>query len=158
MRVLRVALPTAALLACASQVPTELQNRRPPATLSVAARTRVVYSAGQTDLEVAATLRNTTTLPIRVTSGVACPLSVRLVADPTGQQVGTLDGSMACAVATPALDLAPGDSTLVTHVVPADSLAALASGTYAVNVAVTTTTAVIGVFAGAVTLPLPHAP
>ena len=160
MRVLRFLVPTAALLACSSPAPTESHSQltTAPPTLSVAASTRVVRSSGQPALEVAATLRNATTTHIRVASGAACPLAVRLFSDPTGQAQGTLDASTACTAASPSLDLAPGDSAMVTHVVPADSLASLGSGVYGVNVAVTTTTAVIGVWAGTVTLPLPTAP
>ena len=61
---------------------------------------------------------------------------------------------MACAPGGSTLDLAPGDSTVVSRVLQADTLAAFAPGTYGVNVAVTTSTGLLGAWAGAVPLPL----
>jgi hypothetical protein len=61
---------------------------------------------------------------------------------------------MACSTSGPAIDLAPGDTTRLTRVLRADELASYAPGLYGINAAVTTNTAVIGVWAGAVQLPL----
>ena len=160
MRFLRFVSPTAALLACSSPAPTDsrVQLTTAPPTLSVAASTRVVRPDGRAALEVSATLRNATAAHIRVAVGAACPLGGRLFADPTGEVAGVADASMACPAAAPSQDLAPGDSTTLAHVVPADSVAALGPGVYGVNAVVTTSTAVTGVWAGAVTLPLPSAP
>ena len=56
------------------------------------------------------------------------------------------------------LELAPGDTAVLTRVLSADTLGSFAPGTYGVNVAVTTSTGLIGVWAGAVQLPLASAP
>ena len=65
---------------------------------------------------------------------------------------------MACAPGGPTIALAPGDTAVLTRVLGADTLATFAPGTYGVNVAVTTTAAVIGVWGGAVQLPLTNSP
>jgi len=67
-------------------------------------------------------------------------------------------GDKACAPGGPTLELAPGDTTVLTRVLGADTLASFAPGMYGVNVAVTTSTALIGVWAGAVQLPLAGPP
>lgn len=109
-------------------------------------------------LEVSASLRNATKVRIQVAVGAQCPLFVRLFPDPTGEPAGSLDASMACAPGGSILDLAPGDTTVVSRVLQQDTLSAFAPGTYGVNVAVTTTTGLLGAWAGAVQLPLVAAP
>ena len=147
-----------AMLACTSQEPTGFLRTAPP-TLSVNATTQILATSGSTPvLEVSAVLRNGTTERIRVAVGLQCPLYVRLFADPTGEYQDALDASMACPADASALELAPGDTTVLTRVLRSDTLASYASGTYGVNIAVTTGTAVIGAWAGAVHLPLQAAP
>ncbi len=58
----------------------------------------------------------------------------------------------------PSLELAPGDSAVLTRVLRSESLAGFAPGTYGVNVAVTTPRYLIGTWAGAIRLPLTGAP
>jgi len=65
---------------------------------------------------------------------------------------------MACPPDASMLELAPGDTTMLTRVLRADTLASFAPGTYGVNVAVTTSTGLIGLWAGAVQLPLARGP
>jgi len=65
---------------------------------------------------------------------------------------------MACPPDASMLELAPGDTAVLTRVLGADTLASFAPGTYGVNVAVTTSTGLIGVWAGAVQLPLASPP
>lgn len=143
-----------ALFACTGQGPTEM-NRLAPPTLSVSATTRVLpVASGAPDLEVSASLRNATRTRLWVALGAQCPLFVRVFPDPTGEFAGSLDASMACPPGASTLELAPGDSTVLTRVLGADSLASFAPGNYGVNVAVTTSTGLIGVWAGAVQLPL----
>ena len=143
--------------ACTSQSPTGY-NRLPPPSLQVTGTSHVVSSAGVPSLEVLASLRNPTTTRIQVAVGTECPLFVTLFPDPTGQQQGSVDASMACAPGGSTLDLAPGDSAVLTRILPGDSLTGFTPGTYGVNVAVTTSTRVIGTWAGAVQLPLALAP
>jgi hypothetical protein len=89
-----------------------------------------------------------------VAVGVGCPLFVKLFPDPTGEYEGSTDSSMGCLSGGPALDLAPGDTAVLTRVIGADTLASFAPGTYGINVVVTTNPFLIGVWAGAVQLPL----
>jgi len=146
------------LLACTDRAPTENNyemRRTAPPTLSVSATTRVLpVAGGAPDLEISASLRNSTVSHIQVAVGAQCPLFVRIFPDPTGEYSGSLDLSMACAQGGPILDLAPGDTAVLTRVLRADTLASFAPGTYGINVAVTTITDLIGVWAGAVQLPL----
>jgi len=69
-----------------------------------------------------------------------------------------LDASMACPPGASTLELAPGETTVLTRVLDADTLASFAPGTYGVNVAVTTSPGLIGVWAGRVQLPLASSP
>lgn len=146
------------LLACKGQTPTGEDDsglRLPPPTLFVSATTRVLpVVGGAADLQVAAVLRNATMSHIQVAVGPQCPLFVRLFPDSTGEYSGSLDQSMACLPGGPTLDLAPGDTTVLTRVLRAGTLASFAQGKYGVNVAVTSSTALIGVWAGAIQLPL----
>src|SRR5882762_4427318 len=147
-----------ALGACTGRGPTEM-NRLAPPTVSVSASTRAVsVASGAPNLEVSASLRNATKLRIGVAVGAQCPLFVRVFPDPTGEYAGSLDASVACPPNVSMLELAPGDTTVLTRVLGSDTLASFAPGTYGVNVAVTTTTGLIGVWAGAVQLPLASAP
>jgi len=146
------------LCACTAQAPTEM-NRLAPPTLSVSAATRVVsVASGAPNLEVSASLRNATLLRIRIALGTQCPLFVRIFPDPTGEYAASVNGSMACPPGASPLELAPGDTAVLTRVLGADTLASFAPGTYGVNVAVTTSTGLLGVWAGAVQLPLLSAP
>lgn len=146
------------LVACACEAPTEPSERHRlplPPTLSVSATTHVLsVAAGALDLEVVASLRNATTSRIRVAVGSQCPLFVRLFPNPTGEYAVSLNASMACPPGASTLELAPDDTTVLTRVLGADTLASFAPGTYGVNVAVTTSTALLGAWAGAVQLPL----
>jgi hypothetical protein len=144
------------LMACTDQAPTETaHHKRDSQTISVSAVTRVMVSAiAPPELEVSASLLNGMPSLVRVAVGEQCPLFVRIFPDPTGEYMGALNASMACAPGGPALDLAPGDSAVLTRVLGADTLASFAPGRYGVNVAVTTDTYLIGVWAGTVQLPL----
>src|SRR5919204_1492741 len=82
--------------ACTGQSSTNLHRLAPP-TLRVTGTSRAVSAAGAPDLEVSASLRNATTVRIQVTVGAQCPLFVHFLPDPSGEPVGSLDGSMACA-------------------------------------------------------------
>ena len=155
-KALRV-LPVSIAAACSGQGVTNLHSLAPP-TLQVTGTSRVVSSPTVPDLEVSALLHNTTRVRIQVAVGAQCPLFVRLFPDASGQPLGSLDPSMACAPGGSSLDLAPGDSAVLTRIIPGDSLTAFASGTYGVNIAVTTSTGLLGAWAGAVQLPLALAP
>ena len=130
-------------------------DRLAPPTLSISGTTRIVTVAtGSPSLEVAASIQNRTSIHIQVAVGGGCPLFVRLFPDPTGEYRESLDASMACAAGNPTLDLSPGDSVVLTRVLGADTLASYSPGWYGVNLAVTTSTALIGVWGGAVQLPM----
>jgi hypothetical protein len=90
----------------------------------------------------------------QVAVGAQCPLFVQIFPDPTGEPSASASGSMACARGGPTLDLAPGDTAVLTRVLTAETLAAFAPGTYGVSVMVTATTQLIGAWGGAVQLPL----
>jgi hypothetical protein len=142
---------------CSSDVPTGNDGhlRLPPPSLSVTATSRPVTNArGGQDLEVIAALRNPTAAHILLVNGAQCPLFVRLFPDPTGEPSGSLDLSMACPSGAPTVDLAPGDTAVLTRSLSEDTLASFAPGKYGINVVVTTTTGVQGVWGGAVVLPL----
>ena len=158
MRNVLLVLVTLAVFACAGPTQTEM-NRLPPPTLSITATTQVLSIAGGAPvLQVSAAIRNATTQRIQVSVGANCPLYVHVFPDPTGQYQLSTDPSMACAAGASTLDLVPGDSTVLTRVLAADELASRAPGTYGVGVAVTTSTALIGVWAGIVQLPLANLP
>jgi hypothetical protein len=150
------------LSACATQAPTGEdvgRTRLAPPTLSVTATSRALPVPGSaSDLQVSALLRNLTTTHIQVFVGAQCPLFVRIFPDPTGEQMGSTAAADACPAGGPTLDLAPGDTAVLTRVIRADALASFAPGTYGINAAVTTNTYLIGVWAGAVQLPLASAP
>ena len=144
-------------LACSSEMPTQNDShlRTAPPTLSISATSREVLNAnGSLDLEVSALLRNSTKSHIALVNGAQCPLFVRIFLDPTGEFSNSLDPSMGCPIGGPTVDLSPSDTALLTRVVPANTLASFAPGTYGINVVVTTTTVVSGVWAGAIVLPL----
>jgi hypothetical protein len=146
-----------ASFACNAEAPTENggENRLAPPTLSFSAASRPISNAsGGQDLEVSVLLRNSTKTHIGVATGTLCPLFVRIFPDPTGEPSGSLDLSMACPSGSATVDLAPTDTLVLTRVLPADSLASFAPGNYGVNVAITTTTDVMGGWAGAILLPL----
>jgi hypothetical protein len=118
-----------ALCACTGRGPTEM-NRLPPPTVSVSASTRVVsVASGAPNLGVSASLRNATKLRIGVAVGSQCPLFVRVFPDPTGEYAGSLNASMACPPDASMLELAPGDTAVLTRVLGADTLASFAPGT-----------------------------
>jgi hypothetical protein len=145
------------LFGCSSKSPTENDGRLTvaPPTLSVAATSRPVSNVGGgQDLEVSAVLRNSTKSHILLVNGAQCPLFVRLFPDPKGESSGSLDPSMGCPSGGPTIDLAPGDTRLLTHTLPAAALASFAPGQYGINVAVTTTTDLMGTWGGTVLLPL----
>lgn len=144
------------LFACSDRGLTQIHRRGAPETLSVDGSVRAIGATGAApELEVAASLRNETHSRIQVAVGERCPLFVRIYPDPTGEAADSLSGSWACAPGGPTLDLAPGDTAVLTRVFSADTLATFAPGRYAVSVAVTTNTYLIGVRAGTVQLPLP---
>jgi hypothetical protein len=123
--------------------------------LNVTAYTQVVpVPGGAPSLQISAVLTNPSTTHILVGMGPQCPLFVQLLSDPTGQPMGSLDGSMACPSSTVTLDVAPGDSAILTRTLTAAALTQYPSGTYGVDISVTTSTALTGVWAGAVQLPL----
>jgi len=145
------------LLGCSSKSPTENdgQLRTAPPTISVSATSRPVSNvSGGQDLQVSALLRNSTKSHFLLANGTQCPLFVQLFADPTGEAAGSVALAMGCPSGGPTIDLAPGDSIVFTRTLPATTLALFAPGKYGINVAVTTTTDIIGVWAGAVLLPL----
>jgi hypothetical protein len=110
--------------------------------------------SGAPELEVSALLRNGTTTGIQVSVGAQCPLFVLLFTDPTGAYADSVSASMACAPGGPTLALAPGDTAVLTRVLSADTLASFPPGMYGVDIAVTSSTAIIGVWADSVQLPL----
>jgi hypothetical protein len=146
------------LLGCESS-PTGIQRSLPPPTLSVTATAAVTLdTSGVPSLGISTLLLNNTDVRIDVRVGDTCPLFVRLFLNPTGQPSGHLDGSMACDHKGPTLSILPGDQSVLTRVLHADTLETFEPGMYGINVAVTTSTAVVGAWAGSVQLPLAVSP
>ncbi|MDE3128361.1 MAG: hypothetical protein KGL38_10175 [Gemmatimonadota bacterium] len=157
MRVLTAAIALAA--AACGGAPTGTGRSLPPPTLQVSGSTRIrTDSGGQSELEVLAALSNPTSVHILVGMGAQCPLYVHVYPDPTGAYMVPAGGPAGCAASAMTLDLAPGDSAVLTRVVPPDSLASLAPGTYGVALGVVTSTAIIGMWAGTVQLPVGSGP
>jgi len=149
------------LVACTDEGPTlsDSRLRVAPPTLSVSATSRVSVNAGSgPELEVSASLQNKTKSHIQVAVGAQCPLFVQIFPNPTGEQRVTTSSTMACPSGGPTLDIAPGGSAVLTRVFSAETLASYAEGRYGINVAVTSSTGVLGVWAGAVELPLGSSP
>ena len=149
------------LSACADQGPRleDSRLRLAPASLWITAKSRVLASgAEEPELEVSASLQNFTDTHIRVAVGPQCPMFVRVFPNPTGERIVSTSASMACPAGGPTVDVAPGTTIVLTRTLSADTLASFAPGTYGVNVAVTTSTSLIGTWAGTVELPLSGAP
>lgn len=129
-----------------------------PMALYLTATTRIVaVVGGAPELEVSTLVRNLGDSTIQIVVGAQCPLFVQLVPDSTGAFEDSVDPSMACPQGGLVFDLAAGDTITLTRTLEADVLASFASGTYGVNVAVTSTSydaGVWGAWAGAVQLPL----
>src|SRR2546430_14157232 len=148
MRTVIRVLVAVELLACTGETPTGMLTLAPP-TLSVTATTHVLPVVNSTpQLQVSASLRNGTKLRIGVAVGTPWPPLVQLSPDPPGEPAGSLDASMACPPGGSTLELAPGDTAVLTRVLGADTLASYAAGLYGVNVAVTTSTGLLGGCAG----------
>ena len=147
------------VFACVGSTPTDESSTGihglPPPTPAISAATQVRSTAGGVlVLDVSATVRNATTQRIQVAIGASCPLYVNVFEDPTSEYRASADGSMACPAGVSMIDLAPGDSTVLTRTLGADEFVSRAPGTYGVNIAVNTSTLVIGAWAGVIQLPL----
>ncbi len=127
-----------------------------PPTLDVRGASRVVSVGGAPALEVTASVSNRSTVNLRMGAGPLCPY-ITIIPDPTGEPISSTNASMACPM-DPNVVLAPGDSIVLTRVLPADSLARFAAGTYGVNVTVRSDDYLTGTWAGAIQLPLSRAP
>src|SRR2546423_13871087 len=149
MRAVIRVLVVADVLACTGEPPTGMLTLAPP-TLSVTATTHVLPVVNSTpELQVSASLRNGIKLRIGVAVGTQCPLLVQLSPDPTGEPAGSLDASMACPPGGSTLELAPGDTAVLTRGLGADNLAFYAAGLYGVHVVVTTSHGLRGALGGA---------
>jgi hypothetical protein len=158
MRKIMLSMIALGSLACRGDTVTNVQCcelRLPPPTVTVRATSRPILNADSlAELEVSAVVSNRTSVHLNVAVGVQCPLGVRIFPDPTGAQMSEVSESMACPSGGPTVDLGPSDSLTLTHVVHADSLSLFAPGAYGLSVVLRSSTAIIGVWAGAVQLPL----
>lgn len=154
MRLFVMVLAPCVLAACSNEPSNLHRLTLAPPTLQVSGASQVVSSASGPALQVSAALRNATHTHIQLAIGAQCPLFVRLFPDSSGAPMDSLDPSMACPPGSPTRDLAPGDTAILIRVLSGDSLTTVAPGLYGVNIAVTTSTAVLGTWAGAVRLPL----
>ncbi len=145
--------------AACTREPTEFRKSLPPPTLAATGITRVRISAnGKPELEVSAVLRNPTSVHIQVGTGATCPLYERVFADPSGEFMVGPGAPGPCPASAFTLDLAPGDSAVLSDVIGADAIAAFQPGTYGINLGVVTSTGIIVFWAGAVRIPLTSAP
>lgn len=139
-------------MACSSQAPT-FNDRMAPPSLSVNASSNAVTDAGGASaLQITVSVRNQTTSHLGAVISSSCPFAVKFFPDSTGAYA--YNGVVACPAGGSTLDLAPGDSVVLTRVFSADSLASFASGTYGINVLVSTNGGFIGVWGGVIQLPL----
>jgi len=128
-----------------------------PPEPSLSARIRVLPVAGRSpDLQVSTWLVNGTSTTFVV---LGCPLVIRFSPYPPGSYGAS--ASDACPSGTPASNLLPGDSSMMTRVLTADTLASFAPGQYRVAVNVTFRevsrtdgNSVAGLSAGIIQLPL----
>jgi hypothetical protein len=148
------ALVVLCTLACKGESPTDNGLRLAPPTLDVAAWTFAEGVVGDPlDLWVSVALHNHTTTHLQAVVSDACPFAVRIFPDSSGTQ--PYIGVVGCPPGGAELDIAPGDSAILTRKFPADTLATFAPGTYSVNVLVGTVHGSIGMWAGTVPLPFP---
>jgi len=106
---------------------------------------------GRATLNVWMSIKNETEQHLGLTQ---CTPRVELYATTNGQQIGAVSGSMACPAGSSVLDLAPGDSTMQSHLLSADTLATFAPGEWSVEVVLTSTNRVTSYPVGVFTLPL----
>ena len=148
------------ILACTEHgSPTGNDPRLAPQHLTVTATSRVIASdGGARAIEVSATLKNETNVVRSVAVDPDCPLVVSIQPDPTGEPQLSTSATMFCAETAAMLSIAPGDSAILTRVIGPDSLATYGPGTFGLGALVTTNTALMGIWAGSVQLPLSDAP
>jgi hypothetical protein len=81
--------------------------------------------------------------------------ALRVVLARTMVDNGAVDVDASCPSGSPILDMGPGDSTMQTHLLTADTLASLASGVWAISVSETDNIGAWQAFpAGRIVLPL----
>lgn len=151
-------LAGALLVLCACESPTDMHHGVVFSPQITASTRMLTDTSGALGLAVDVVIRNDTKVPFHFYVGSRCPVFVQMYPDSTGQQGGSLDATMACVASGSVLTLVPNDSTVLTRVIPADSLVALVPGQYGVNVAVTSAELLMGAWAGTVQLPLSSSP
>jgi hypothetical protein len=140
------------LLACKGEAPTQdLAHLVPGPTVDASMRV-ISDASGSLALEVSAFLRNVMKTHIQI---ARCPSFARIPREGESLDLGA---STVCPPGSPTQDLAPGDTTTLTRVFSADTLAPYAPGTYAVWVVLTCSVAWEGKWVGTIQLPLttPH--
>lgn len=141
-------------LACKGGSPTQDYGLRtaPPTLYPTATSIAVAVPGGAVALAVSVTLHNYTTTHLQAVVSSSCPFAVRFFPDSSGAY--EYIGVVGCPSGGSELDIAPGDSAVLTRMFSVDSLATLARGTYGVNILVGTATGSVGAWAGAIQLPL----
>jgi len=129
----------------------------PPLAPDVIASSHPVSTTAGLALHIEAVVRNSTPQTLEVAASSQCPLALALLPDPNGDYPTSLVASQACPFGE-SVALAPGDSTVLTRTVPADSLTSQGAGTYSLTVIITTRRLLIGVWGGQVQLPLTLTP
>lgn len=143
-----ITLALAAFTACAHDLPTVRNDLTvAPPTPALLASASVVASSPP-HLEVAARVWNPSRARLQILTGAGCPLAIDFQADPDGTGTSSTFPTT-CDTAASYIELARGDSVVLTRSVPADSLPA--SGRYNVEVGISFRSAGASVYGGAFT-------
>lgn len=143
-----------ASLSCKGESPTQSNNLgpAPPSLYPTATSFAVAVPGGASELEVSVTLHNYTATHLQAVVSSSCPFAVRFFPDSSGAY--EYIGVVGCPAGGSKLDVAPGDSAVLTRMFGADTLATFAPGNYGINILVGTVSGWIGAWAGAIQLPL----
>ena len=124
----------------------------PPTLWPIATSFAVAVAGGAPELEVSVTLHNYTSKHLQAIVSSSCPFAVRIFPDSSGAYA--VSGVVGCPAGGSQLDVAPGDSAVLTRMFSSDTLATFAPGMYGLNIEVGTVSGTITAWAGAIKLPL----
>jgi hypothetical protein len=141
------------LTACGTKEVSGLTTAPPSPSLVGSARI-VSDAGGQLAVEIAARLHNGTSVHLHLGTGPSCPLYVRMFPDSTGEATVVGGFPAHCPASAFTLDLAPGDSIVLSQTMAASEFSSLQPMIYGFNVGVVFDYGSVTGWAGAVRLPL----
>jgi hypothetical protein len=149
-------LLTATLLACTACGADQMvrMTPAPPSPILVGTVRVVPDGNGQLGVEVAAHVSNSTNVHFHLGTASNCPLYVRIFPDSTGEPIGVGGFPDPCPSSLLTIDLAPGDSIVLTQFTPASVFTSLPPMLYGFNVGVAFDQRSITGWAGSVRVPL----